>query len=349
MLVRTPASIVAGTAQVSGASSCRFPAVAIVGLALSLLTGTLVTAAVALPAQPEGSWRTPIALGAFIANAPGDAKRIDEFANAVGQMPAIVHWYQAWGDASPQFSSEKLEQVAARGAMPMVTWEPWSPGAGTEQSSFGLSRIADGEHDRYIRQWARDAAQWGQPMYVRWAHEMNGDWYPWCVDVNGNSAADYVAAWRHIVDIFREEGAVNVRWVWSPNRIGNGAVPFEALYPGDDVVDWVALDGYNRSTSPGTWRDFATLFRQSYQALTALTEKPVMIAETASTEAGGNKAEWIRQALLNVLPADFPRVKAVVWFHTAKASGDWRVDTSEHSLAAFRDVAASPMYRGRLS
>ena len=333
----------------------RLPVVAVIGLALCLTGVTLDPAASVMQVQIEGP-RTAlaapdsrIALGAFIANAPGDAKRIDEFASSVGKMPAIVHWYQAWGDDRSQFSVEKMDQIATRGAMPMVTWEPWISGGGTEQPSFTLSRIADGQYDGYVRQWAQDAARWGRPLYLRWAHEMNGNWYPWCVDVNGNSSADYVAAWRHIVGIFREEGAANVRWVWSPNRVGNEAVPFETLYPGHGVVDWVALDGYNRSTSASTWRDFATLFGQSYRALTELTEKPVMIAETASTEAGGDKAQWIRQALLNDLPAEFPRVKAVVWFHTSKSSGDWRVDTSERSLAAFRDAAASPMYGGRLS
>ena len=71
---------------------------------------------------------------------------------------------------------------------------------------------------------------------------MNGDWVPWGLGVNGNTARDYVAAWRHLVTVFAEEGASNVRWVWSPNVNPDGYLPFERLYPGDRWVDWLALD-----------------------------------------------------------------------------------------------------------
>src|SRR5436305_951631 len=161
---------------------------------------------------------------------------------------------------------------------------------------------------------------------------MNGDWFSWGIGVNGNTSADYVAVWRHVVDIFRQENATNVRWVWCPNVMDTPQSVFAALYPGDSYVDWVGLDGYNWGTSqPGDrykqWTKLSDIFGASYDALIALTTKPLMIAETASTELGGDKAAWITQGLLTDLPARFPAVRAVIWFDENKET-DWRVNSS---------------------
>jgi hypothetical protein len=294
--------------------------------------------------------RRPLALGAYISGAPWQSAKIDEFSSLTGATPSIVMWYQDWAhDGIREFDPAKMNAVAERGAMPMVTWEPWDHTGGPTQSAYALRTITAGEHDAYIRGWARDAALWGKPMYLRFAHEMNGNWYPWSSELNGNTAAEYVASWRRVVDIFRREGATNVRWVWSPNIAYDGSTPYAELYPGDGYVDWVGLDGYNWGiTQPwSSWTSLEAVFDSSYNALVALTSKPMMIAETASTEMGGDKAAWIREGLLTTVPSRFPRVQAVIWFHEDKET-DWRVNSSAAALDAHRAVVASPAYGGRL-
>jgi beta-mannanase len=140
-----------------------------------------------------------------------------------------------------------------------------------------------------------------------------------------------------------------VRWVWSPNVANGNTTPFSKVYPGDAYVDWVALDGYNwgKTQSWSSWMSFTNVFGPSYSALTRMTNKPVMIAEVGSAEAGGNKAAWIRQSFLQEIPSKFPKVRAVVWFDVNKET-DWRVNSSSAALAAFKGVAASPRYQGRL-
>lgn len=318
--------------------------------AVRLFLVVFLGAALAHPVTPGTGAQQPIALGAYIAGAPWDPAKIDQFASLVGAPPAIVMWYQDWAHAGArEFAPLKLDAVVARGATPLITWEPWDYTGGTAQPAFALRAIVGGAHDAYIRQWARDAAAWGQPFYLRFAQEMNADWYPWSPGVNGNTSAEYVASWRHVVDIFRQEGTTNVRWVWSPNVAYPGSTPFAQVYPGDAYVDWVGLDGYNWGTSQSwsRWAALATVFGASYDALTALTSKPLLIAETASAKAGGDKAKWITQGLLTDLPARFPRVRAVVWFHENKET-DWRVNSSSRALAAYRKAAASPTYQGRL-
>ena len=74
-----------------------------------------------------------------------------------------------------------------------------------------------GTHDAYIREFAEDARDWGHPFFLRFNWEMNGNWFPWSEGVNGNQPGEYVAAWRHVHDIFTEVGATNATWVWCPN------------------------------------------------------------------------------------------------------------------------------------
>lgn len=291
----------------------------------------------------------PIALGAYVYGAPAAPAALDAYSAAAGATPAVVMWYQDW-EGAPAFDGAAMNAVAARGAMPMVTWQPWgAPHTPSGMPAWSDARIAGGAYDGYVRQWARAAAAWGRPLYLRFAHEMNGYWNSWSVGVNGNTAADYVAAWRHVHDIFQQEGAANVRWVWSPNVFSAGDLSVLALYPGDAYVDWVALDGYNWGTAYAgkSWQSLADVFGYSYDVLTAEFAKPIMIAETASTELGGDKAAWITQGLLSDLPSRLPAVRAVIWFDENKET-DWRVNSSAAALAAFRQAAAAVRYHGSL-
>jgi beta-mannanase len=183
---------------------------------------------------------------------------------------------------------------------------------------------------------------------VRFAHEMNLAGSPYGPGQNGNTPALFIAAWRHVVTVFRQQGATNVSWVWSPNVNCGGSCPFQAFYPGDQWVDWVGLDGYNyASVDDVPWMTFQQVFGSSYAELTALTSKPLMIAETASTELGGSKATWIEQTFAQI-PTSFPHIKAIVWFDIDKET-DWPVNSSPTSLAAYRQVVTSPNYRGTLA
>jgi hypothetical protein len=189
---------------------------------------------------------------------------------------------------------------------------------------------------------------------IRFAYEMNlspGAGIPWGGGqgaVAGNTAADYVAAWRHVVSIYRADGATNAEFVWAPN-IDDGGIPFTQYFPGDEWVNEVGLDGYNWGSafeSTGhKWLSLGDTFASSYATLTQLSSKPVIFTETASAEIGGDKAAWIRRGFLNELPQRFPRVTGVIWFDVQKES-DWRVDSSQAALEAFREVAASSLYGG---
>ncbi|MGH2389373.1 MAG: RICIN domain-containing protein, partial [Chloroflexota bacterium] len=129
-----------------------------------------------------------------------------------------------------------------------------------------------------------------------------------------------------------------------------------SLYPGDAYVDWVGLDGYNDGTDTSAgysgWQTFSQVFGYSYDALAALTQKPMMIGETASTEESSNPtvqntASWITSAFFTEIPSRFPRLRLVIWFDQNKET-DWRVNSRAAALSAYRAVVMSPLYQGQI-
>ncbi len=288
-------------------------------------------------------------------NPPWDMRGLDRFESyAGGKQVSILHFGQPWyvGGVAQKFYNGPLDAVRNRGAIPLVDWNSWDlrdSGTAT-QPTFTLGSIIDGTHDAYIRLWATGARDWGHPFFLRFDHEMNGDWYPWSEKRNGNTAGQYVAAWRHVHDIFEQVGATNVTWVWAPNTEYTGSIALEGLYPGDAYVDWVAIDGYNWGTNPkkpAGWKTFSQVFGPTYDHLGRLAPtKPVMLSEFATSEYGGSKAAWIKDALEVQIPDVFTRIQAVAWFNWEPEGIDWNVESSATSAAAFAAGIGLPAYTG---
>lgn len=158
----------------------------------------------------------------------------------------------------------------------------------------------------------------------------------------------YVDAYRHVHDLFKQLGANNVIWVWSPNEgnpVGASWNALENYYPGDAYVNWLGMDGYNWGTSRpwSRWRSFDEIFGDFYGRLTKLAPgKPIMIAEFASSEQGGNKASWITNTFQRI-KTDYPRIKAFIWFDIIKET-EWAIDSSLESLAAFQKAMQDSYY-----
>jgi hypothetical protein len=299
---------------------------------------------------PAGVAPNAIYWGAYVKGVPWDLSILDTFESRAGKRSSIVHWGQPWwyGGKYEPFQTQLYERVRQRGAIPLIDWGSWDFCCGTNQPNFQLADIIAGRHDAYIRQWATDAKAWGHPFFLRLNWEMNGSWFPWSEVVNGNRSGEYVRSWQHVHNLFRQVGATNVTWVWSVNEIAGSSTPIASLYPGDGYVDWVAMDSYNWGTDRGYgWRSFAQAFDATYAALGQLAPgKPIMIAETGSSEDGGSKAAWIRDAFQVQLPTKYPKVKAVVWFNwnDNDPALDWPIESSQASIDAFRQSVGGSSY-----
>ena len=292
----------------------------------------LVPAVLPVAAAADGD----IAIGTYTPNTYKNPGLIDDFGRMTGREPVIVNAYKDWN--TPAFNPDELNAAWNRGAVPMVTWEPMT----TDGAGISLRRIAAGGEDGHIWVSARAAAAWGKPIFVRFAHEMNGNWFPWGYGVNGNTAKDFRLAWRRVVGVTRAAGADNVRFVWCPNEHAR-RFPIEPFYPGDTTVDWLCLDGFNFGRD-NEWRSFTSLFGNSYNRLVDFTSKPLMIGETASVEEGGDKAEWIASAFEREAPL-FDNLRAIVWWNVNDGKhGDFRVNSSPASMRAVRKAFADPVY-----
>ena len=276
--------------------------------------------------------------------APWNLSAIDRFQELAGKPISVLNFSTPFYACSrtpcqPEpFPTTLFSNLRARGIIPFFSWASDSTPVSVDEPNFRLSAVAAGTYDAYIRSWAEAAAAWGHPFFLRFNWEMNGAWFPWSASANGNSPADYVAAWRHVHDIFTSVGATNVTWVWCPNiDPRNSLTPLASLYPGDAYVDWTCLDGYN---GDDPWTSFSDLFGSTYAEITGTIapSKPMIIGETASTEAGGSKAQWI-STMLSELPSEFPKIRGLLWFDTQHdgpgGHTDWPIESSSESVAAF--------------
>ena len=289
-------------------------------------------------------------IGAYAPPAPWvSMAAVTELEKSIGRRLDIVHIYTAWGETWSAFNSDtvrQLDSAASGGRRALVTWEPWTLGQGVDQDDFALARIAAGSFDAYIRTWAKGLRSFPGVVYLRPMHEMNGDWYPWCIGVNGNSPQDYIRAWRHMWGIFEEEQVTNVRWIWCPYAVDSSASNMlELAYPGDQYVDLLGLDVYNWGTGvrhggdadgPDRWETVNECLGPAYRRISRFAPQPIWLAEVGCAEDGGDKVQWLKDLLYS---PDYDRISALVFFDAAKER-DWRVDSSPASRTAVADCLA---------
>jgi hypothetical protein len=318
----------------------------------------------AASSKPAAASRTPQPLfwGATIGShitgnqAPWDMSAVSRFEQGTGKSASAVQFFQPFAYCNPdcsfyRFPTTPMDSIRSHGSIPVLSWSsqsiPWS----LNEPDFQLGDVIDGRYDEFIREFAEESRDWGHPFFLRFNWEMNGGWFPWSEQANGNASGEYVTAWRHVHDIFTEVGATNVSWVWCPFiEGGDPAARLGSLYPGDAYVDWTGLDGYNWGTNPAGpqgWRSFDQLFSGSYDAIaeSVAPSKPMMIAEFGSSEIGGDKAAWIRDALAQI-PANYPQVRAMLWFDKFDDGMDWPIETSTAATSAFAEGVSQPVYRG---
>jgi len=266
-----------------------------------------------LPARPLSY------LGVFEPGAPASFGPVSEFNVVTGHRPDIALYYSGWHES---FRTAFAEQAWAAGTIPAVQIEPFGA---------SMAAIAAGQDDDYLRRFAGQVAAYGHPVIIGFAHEPNGTWYPWGARL---SPAVWTAAWRHVVRVFRAQGADNVTWLWTVNAQGPYAAEAAAWYPGAAYVDWVGIDGYY--TQPG--QDFGQVFGPGLTAVQSLG-KPVLIAETAVGRQPAQGAEIAN--LFAGVRRD--RLLGLIWFDAAQDRGpyqqDWRLEGNQAAAAAFRASA----------
>ena len=317
-----------------------------VALVAALVVAGTVTAVVVPAPGPAGADIAPsgpaapaqgVLFGAHVKTGSSEAAQksgVEALEAKLGRKLAIDHYYRPW---TTTFPTTREQWDFDNGRIPMISW-----------AKTYADQIAYGLQDDLIRQRADAIAALGRPLLIRWFWEMDGDrnlQY-------SESPALYIAAWQHIVSIFRQEGATNVGWVWCPNASSFSDGSAQQYYPGDDWVDWTCADGYDWYRTAGdNDPSFKTIFR-SFYAWAVNVPKPMMVGEYGVLEAGptDRKANWVNAAR-TALKTDDPAIDAVVYFNSYGTDDngiyrDWTMDTSDSSLNAFALMGADPYFNG---
>ena len=263
-------------------------------------------------------------LGVTIQGAPADMAPVDAFAQAIGKKPNIIEFYESFDD---NFDASGVRKIYQYGSLPLLSWEPLKA---------PLATIAAGARDDYLKTFAKSVRTLNLPVAIALAHEMNGSWYPW--GPQKTKAGDFVAAWRHVHDVFVAAGATNVIWVWAPNVINPvPRVHLAPLYPGDAYVDWIGMDGYYTHKGQQT---FTALFGPTKTAVRRFTKKPILIVETGA-EPGTARPGEIANLFGGV--AHTSGFIGFVWFDN-HGTGSWRIDDDARSVTAFRRAATASAF-----
>jgi hypothetical protein len=282
-------------------------------------------------------------LGVYFGNQGWKMEQVRAMEEWQGKKHAVVNLFTDWTNSTKVMNNlfgQQLPDIWNNGNVPMITWEPFT---GARTPSDIEVKIAAGQYDAYVSAWAGRLKTFlsgpdgvfgngdDRRVYLRLAHEMNGDWYPWGAAMGGNSPADYVAMWTRVVGAFRGLGLYSghVQWVWCVNSDDVGGFTAESYFPGEGYVDWVAVDGYNwgASQSWSSWRTPAECYAAMLSRVRALSDRPVGLTEfasTSSTAAGGSvpaKSQWITDVFEWALQNG---IKMVCWFNEDKET-DWAV------------------------
>ena len=311
--------------------------------ALRLTTNVALAVTASVPVSAQNLAKLEPVAGCYLGALDDYAGRNDaaEFARRIGRPLALCYDYSPYG---ARFPAEWARRQARAGRAIQIAWEPRD-----------IRAVRD---DEYLNQWARDAADCGTPVFLRFGGEMNGNWTSW-----GRDPAAYHQAFRLVHTVINRY-ASNVALVWAP-----GAVPtynLDLYYPGDDVVDWVGISlylvrYYDDNLGRPAWQDGPASFIAPFYAKYA-ARKPLCLTEcgvSRRSRVEGRDADDYAAArifdLLDAIKIRYPRLKMFCWFtrnnlalaQEGRRLNDYSLPQGSGALEAFRSAVADPYFLSR--
>jgi Glycosyl hydrolase family 26 len=358
-------------------------------LALGALTGAVAVVASADDARADvvaatcGKLLSPVSgayFGAFTDfNTPTTfteddvrAAKIDAFERRAGRKPVWIYFSQSWYRGL-SFPRERVLTIWRHGQVPYIAFMPasgvfYGPGPAQQypEQHFTLQRIIEGEFDTALRAWADAARDANIPILLDFGTEVNDGWGTWNASWNGAGQTDgyddpaypdgaerFRDAYRHLVTLFRQEGATNVTWFFHADSYQQSEWwnKLALYYPGDDYVDWLGISVYGSLFPNVPMLPFTAKLDTSgvYTDLTAMSKRPTAIVEMGVVDnAARGKPAWIRQAFAALRSGRYPRVQAATWWNMNSGTSDTRIDSSPAALGAFRGAVADPFFGAKL-
>ena len=271
-------------------------------------------------------------------------QELPQLSTAISRKPSLTLWFQ---DFSEKLNIDQVKTASANGQLPIITWEPQKLNDKIPDN-YPLKDISSGKFDKYLTACAKLAKRAKVPFIIRFAHEMNGYWYPWGQPKTGdprslatrtNTPETYVNAYRHVHDVFNNVGATNVLWMWSPNLIdATPTISLKALYPGDSYVDVIGLSGYLRDAG----QTFSTRYPKTLQILSEISAtKPIIVAESG-IDTKLNRTLLIKDLLFSL--AHTAQVQGLLWLNKTTTNYDFNISNDSAGLATLKETLSQARF-----
>jgi len=284
-----------------------------------------------------------------------DFSKIEEIENKLGyNFPLTLHYLYL----GHEFPTKGMQEAYRRGKTVELTMQVmWNvtPGNADDENKNINFDVIDGLYDDYLRSFAREAKAFGHPFIFRLNNEMNSTWVRYSGIALLCDPDIYIRVWRHIYDIFEEEGVRNAIWVFNPNDVDFPPLNWNShisYYPGNRYVHLIGLTGYNTGTyykelTQENWRSFTEIYGPLNEKYSVIYGKfPWMITEFACSSIGGDKEQWIRDMFDNI--RSYSNIKAALWWsyadydysmgkENAVAARRYWLDEKPEYLKAFRE------------
>ena len=300
--------------------------------------------------------------------------RIKAFETIAQKPIAWAYFSQNWFNGIV-YPKDAIHTIHKHGSVPFVRLMPRSDEEqGYAEVKFSFQHIIDGDFDTQLRKWAQDAKTDAIPLLMDFAVEANGDWFSWSGIFNGGAKTDgygdpnypdgperFRDAYRHIITLFREEGATDITWFFHYNY---ASFPYEAwnkphyYYPGDAYIDWVGFSLYGAQTLSEEWEglDFSTQLQDYSDDAEAINHhKPLALLEFGVTDhhSGGSKSAWLEDAFATILSNPYMQFDAISPWHENWQNEDetyttLRLDSSTEVQETFKNLVANPRFNSTL-
>jgi hypothetical protein len=351
---------------------------AIYYIAARLFAGIFCMQLPVAPASAAPVWKLlPPSLGVYHAAFPDfgpeedivTSKRLRSFVSDLAGKPIVWAYFSDNWFNGIRFPGAAVDRIRDSDALPFIRMMPradWTEGCGDK--TYSLQSIIDGRHDKALGRYARKAAEYAEPLMIEFGTEVNGNWFPWSGVCNGGGRTDgfgaadvadgperFRSAYRHIIDIFRAEEALNVTWVLHLDAYsapGSKWNSFAAYYPGADYIDWIGVSAYGAQSADelSTWNPpFTEVMDDVYPELVSVDpDKPIAVLEFGVVEYPG-KDEWIGRALNAITSGRYAKIRAVSYWHSdwPNDGGSWsrmRLDSSQTALSAYRTGVSNSLF-----
>lgn len=300
--------------------------------------------------------------GIFSCGATEDSvtmNRLDETKKLTGITPAWIYFSNNWFNGI-KFPTHEVKLINKFGSTPFIRLMPRSDFTEKKPDPvYTLQNITDGVFDKELTKWADDARDSEIPMMIEFGTEVNGDWFPWSGAQNGKEPHRFISAYRHIIDIFKNESAYNITWVFHIDAVSEPNVEWNKMsnyYPGDDYIDWIGASIYGAQNPRDETENFLETFDSAYNVMRLISEnKPLAILEFGTVVVKEKKIKpvWIKSVFKTVKDNRYPRIKALCywnsrWENDDGTISDMRIDSSPDVLKIFRKYLSDGFFKQEL-